>query len=64
MEKPNFKVMTRRELRSYIIAHREDDDAIHELFINRRNPNATQYPSNLTDEEMKEILKRKINGEL
>jgi len=62
--KPNFKEMSFKELRAYIIAHRQDDEAIHELFINRRNPNATKYPSNLTDEEMSEILKRKINGEL
>lgn len=62
--KPNFKEMSFSELRAYIVAHRTDDEAIHELFVNRRNPNAKQYPPNLSDEELKEILKRQINGEL
>ena len=64
MTKPNFKEMSRTELRKYILAHREDEEAIHELFINRSNPNAKIYPANLSDEEMLEILRRKINREL
>jgi hypothetical protein len=28
MTKPNFDTMTRKELREYILQHREDDDAI------------------------------------
>ncbi len=62
--KPNYKEMSFKELRAYIVEHRQDDEAIHELFVNRRNPNATQYPYEQTAEEMTEILKRKINGEL
>ena len=26
--KPNFKTMTRKELRSYVLAHREDEEAM------------------------------------
>lgn len=63
MERPNFKEMTRTELRAYIVAHRQDDEAIHELFVNRRNPNALKY-STSDPKEMEEILRRKLNGEL
>ena len=62
--KPNYKQMSFKELRSYIIAHREDDEAIHELFVNRRNPDAIKYPYDMPQEEMEEILRKKINGEL
>lgn len=43
MTKPNFSQMTRQELRAYVLAHREDDDAIKEL-IKRSNPNSPTYP--------------------
>lgn len=62
--KPNFKEMSFSELRAYIVANRNDDEAIHELFFNRRNPNAKRYSADLTEEEINEVLKRKINGEL
>ncbi|MEH2364810.1 DUF6887 family protein [Nostoc sp.] len=35
--KPNFKAMTSKELTAYILAHRDDDEAIRVLF-SRRNP--------------------------
>ena len=62
--KPDFKAMSFKELRAYIVEHRQDDEAIHELFVNRRNPDAVQYPYTMTVEETTEILKRKIAGEL
>lgn len=31
MTKPDFSKMTRQELRDYVLAHREDDDAIEAL---------------------------------
>lgn len=62
--KQNFKEMSFSELRAYIVEHREDEEAIHELFVNRRNPNAKVYPYNQSGEEIEEILRRKINGEL
>lgn len=64
MMKPNFSQMTRQELRAYVLAHREDDDAIEEL-IKRSNPSSPTYPFPQTNEdfnEMDEILKRKLNG--
>ncbi len=63
MTKPNFKEMSRAELRKYILAHREDEEAIHEFFINRSNPNAKVYPANLSNEEMEEIFRHKLNGQ-
>ena len=35
--KPNFEAMTNKELKAYILAHRDDDEAIRVLF-SRRNP--------------------------
>jgi hypothetical protein len=63
MTKPDFKLMTRKELKKYILAHPTDDEAIGELFINRRNPNAKVYPSpyNMPYEEVEAIFKSKLN---
>jgi hypothetical protein len=62
MTKPDFSGMTRQELRAYVLAHREDDEAI-EALIKRGNPSSPTYPFPQTDEdlrEMEEILKRKL----
>ncbi|MGF1522297.1 MAG: hypothetical protein ACFBSF_08270 [Leptolyngbyaceae cyanobacterium] len=63
MTKPDFNKMTRQELRAYVLAHREDDEAI-ETLIRRRNPNNPTYPFPQTDEDLKEmeiILKKKLS---
>ncbi|MGI2908987.1 DUF6887 family protein [Tolypothrix sp. VBCCA 56010] len=62
MTKPDFSRMTRQELRAYVLAHREEDDAI-EALIKRGNPNSPKYPFPQTDEdfrEMEQILKKKL----
>jgi hypothetical protein len=62
MTKPNFSQMSRQELRSYVLAHREDDDAI-EALIRRRNPNSPTYKFPQTEadiKEMEEILKQRL----
>lgn len=53
--KPNFSQMTLSELRAYIKEHRTDDEAIRELFVNRRSPDetATWYPAPLDEEAIK-----------
>jgi hypothetical protein len=64
MMKPDFRKMSRQELRAYILAHREDDDAI-EALIKRGNPHTPKYPFPQTEEdfrEMEEILKRKLGS--
>ncbi len=64
MTKPDFSKMTRQQLRAYILAHRDDDEAI-EALIKRGNPNSPKYRFPETDEdlrEMEEILKRKLEN--
>lgn len=61
MMKPNFQEMSRDELKKYILSHPTDDEAIRELFINRRKSDAVRYPFSLSDQEMEEVLRRKIN---
>ncbi|MGK7881800.1 MAG: hypothetical protein AB4060_17135 [Crocosphaera sp.] len=63
MNKPNFQEMTRKELKKYVLSHPTDDEAIRELFIKRRNPNAKTYPYpyEMSYEEVEEIFKSKIN---
>nr|WP_242040773.1 hypothetical protein [Coleofasciculus sp. FACHB-1120] len=64
MMKPDFSKMTRQELRAYVLAHREDDEAI-EALIKRRNPNSQKYRFPKTEEdlrEMEEILKGKLGS--
>lgn len=62
--KPDFSKMSRQELRAYVLAHREDDDAI-EALIKRGNPHTPKYPFPQTEEdfrEMEEILNRKLGS--
>jgi hypothetical protein len=33
-DKPNFQKMTRKELRAYVLSHRDDEEAIH-LYMDR-----------------------------
>lgn len=64
MMKPNFDTMTRKEIREYILQHREDDDAI-EALINKGNPNSPTYKFPQTDEDLREmetILKQKLDS--
>lgn len=62
--KPNFETMTRKELRAYVLEHRDDTDAIRSLF-NRRSPDETAtWYSTSSHKEIEEILKDKIDGKL
>lgn len=64
MTKPDFSKMTRQDLRAYVLAHREDDEAI-EALIKRGNPNSPRYRFPQTDEdlrEMEELLRRKLGS--
>ncbi|MGI0479953.1 DUF6887 family protein [Geminocystis sp. CENA526] len=58
MNKPDFTTMTRKELKTYIRQHPTDDEAIRELFINRRMDNAKTYPYpyDMTKEEIDSIF--------
>jgi hypothetical protein len=64
MNKPDFSQMSRPELRAYILAHRDDDDAI-EALIRMGNPDSPVYPFPQTDEDLKameEILQRRLRS--
>ncbi len=39
--KPNFEQMTIKQLRAYILANREDEDAIHAIAMRLRNEGRT-----------------------
>jgi len=57
MTKQNFEKMTKAELLAYVKVNRTDEEAIRELFSDRRNPNRTVYPSlvNSNSDEIKQI---------
>ena len=64
MMKPNFSRMTRQALRAYILANREEDDAIAAL-IKMGNSNSPKFPFPKTNEdlnEMQELLQKKLNN--
>ncbi|WP_422662038.1 DUF6887 family protein [Pannus brasiliensis] len=44
INKANFTEMSRKKLKSYIRQHPTDEDAIRELFVNRKSPNPRSYP--------------------
>ncbi len=60
MTKPNFTQISRKELKYYIGQHPTDDEAIRELFINRRSPDAKIYPFpyDMSKQELDEIFSR------
>lgn len=64
----DFKEMTKSELLTYVREHRTDDEAIRELFVNRRSPDetATWYPAPLDPESIRiteEAIRNKVRQE-
>ena len=59
MSQPNFKQMSRKELKIYIRQNPTNDEAIRELFVHRRSPNAKKfpYPYEMTKEELDNIFR-------
>lgn len=69
--KPNFQTMSMKELRTYVLEHREDDEAFYALVDRRRaaNPNPILYPPPNTPEDreaMRRIIWQKLkeSGEI
>ena len=65
MNKQNYEQMSTDDLIAYIKLNRTDDEAIRELFVNRRNPNATKYPAALDPETIRiteEAIRNKVLG--
>lgn len=59
--KPDFQKMSMKELRTYVLEHREDDEAFYALVDRRRaaNPNPLLYPPPDTPENH-ELMRRVI----
>ncbi|MGK7956905.1 MAG: hypothetical protein AB4063_16900 [Crocosphaera sp.] len=61
----NLEQMTNKELKAYIKANRDNEQACHEaikLLMSRQNKNAPQYPHDLPSEEMEAIFKAKLQS--
>ena len=62
--KPNFEIMSKAELRAYVLKHKEDKEALRAL-MSRRDPNSIKYNVPNTEEgreQTKAVIKRKIEG--
>lgn len=62
--KPNFKAMTKSELRTYILEHREDEKALHAYLdrLHAENPNPRVYsPEENVADAISEYLKQRQN---
>jgi hypothetical protein len=53
--KPNFKEMTTKQLRNYILQHRDDEDAIHAMAVRLREQGET-----LEVDEFIEVVKHRV----
>ena len=56
----NFKEMSLRELRKYVLANRQDQEAWDE-FVSRPRPKAITVPADKPLEEQERILRDAIN---
>ena len=56
----NFKEMSLKELRKYVLANRQDQEAWDE-FVSRPRPNAIIVPADTPLEEQERILRDAIN---
>lgn len=59
---PNFKEMTTKELRAYVVRHRQDDTAFEE-YRSRLKPSSPEYSFPFTPEGLKqreEVLLKKL----
>lgn len=59
---PRFEGMTRKELKAYVLTHRDDAEAVRALMTWRSPDETATWYSTKNPKEIEEILKRKING--
>jgi alkyl sulfatase BDS1-like metallo-beta-lactamase superfamily hydrolase len=55
MIKPNFAAMSNEELKTYVLQHRDDDDALHELTVRVK----TQGKRLNSIKELKQVIQEK-----
>ena len=60
LSKSNFQAMTLKELRKYVLAHRDDPEAWDE-FASRPRPNAIIVPADTPLEEQERIIRELTN---
>lgn len=66
MTKPNFKEMSRQELKAYVMTHRDDNEAwdvFFEKLEQERSPDTKWYPAPLDEESIRigeEAIRQKI----
>lgn len=61
----NLETMTNQELKAYIKANCHDELICHEviqILMNRQSENTTQYPYNLSDEDMEKVFQGKLQS--
>lgn len=57
MSKPNFDAMSEAELRAYVIAHQDDQEAFYSLCDRlTANPSFIKYPASMTPEEIHQAI--------
>lgn len=62
MTKPDYKQMTRRELKEYLLSHRNDEEAWSTFFEKLSHLDSNLgYPLDLPSEEMEAIFREKLN---
>lgn len=62
LSKPNFQKMTMPELRRYVLANRDDNEAWDE-YASRERPNALAIPAEASPSEIGRILSELANQE-
>ncbi|MCC5637091.1 hypothetical protein LC593_14745 [Nostoc sp. CHAB 5844] len=60
--KPNFSQMSVQELRRYVLAHRDDEEAWQE-FTNRERPNAIYFDKDMSLSEQETKLQELLQDE-
>jgi non-homologous end joining protein Ku len=62
MNKQNFDAMSKAELRAYVIAHQDDQEAFYALAdrLTSKPPTAT-YPASMTPDEIQKAILEIIN---
>ncbi len=62
MTRPNYKKMSRAELKQYLLSNRNDQDAWNSFFekLSNLDPDIG-YSSDLSSEEMEKLFKTKLN---
>ena len=56
MPKPNFSQLSRKKLKVYIRQHPTDDEAIRELFVSRRHPDAKIVRYNIPKADLDKVF--------